>query len=186
MLGASLISPYALVTGRPVANVDLGSFLVISGLPTIISLAICAWLKKHALLRPSDAPILCWESIVFPMIRWPLVTWGVLKAIQFLWSQPTQVWKVTPKNKGGESDIPLKLLVPRLLLITVALATFGFTHPTPSTRWYSIFNLINVGIYIFLTILVVYLNRRERQNNRRLEKKQQALLASTMETAVQS
>jgi cellulose synthase (UDP-forming) len=186
MLGAFLISPYALLTGRPIANVDLGLFLVISGLPTIISLAICAWLKKQGLLRPSDAPILCWESLVFPILRWPLVTWGVLKAIRFLWSEPTQVWKVTPKNKGGESDIPLKLLVPYLLLIMVALATFGLTHPTPSTRWYSIFNLINAGIYIFLTILVVYLNRRERENNRRWEKSRPAVLASTMETAVKN
>ena len=118
---------------------------------------------------------------MFPMLRWPLVTWGVLKAIQFLWSEPTQVWKVTPKNKGGESDIPLKLLVPYLLLITIALSTVFLAHPAPSTRWYSIFNLINAGTYILLTFLVLYLNRRERENNRRWEENRQALLASARE-----
>jgi len=186
MLGAFLISPYALLMGRPVANVDLGLFLIISSLPTVISLGICAWLKKHCLLRPWDAPILCWESLAFPILRWPQVTWGVLKAIQFLWSEPTQVWKVTPKSKGGESDIPFKLLIPYLLLITISLATFALSHPTPATGWYSTFNLINAAIYTFLTILVVHLNRRERGTNRRWQENRKARFAATRAVAVNS
>jgi cellulose synthase (UDP-forming) len=149
-------------------------------------LGICAWLKKHCLLRPWDAPILCWESLAFPILRWPQVTWGVLKAIQFLWSEPTQVWKVTPKRKGGESDIPFKLLIPYLLLITISLATFALSHPTPATGWYSTFNLINAAIYTFLTILVVHLNRRERGTNRRWQENRKARFAATRAVAVNS
>lgn len=40
---------------------------------------------------------------------------------------------------------------------------------------------INAGTYILLTFLVLYLNRRERENNRRWEENRQTLLASARE-----
>jgi cellulose synthase/poly-beta-1,6-N-acetylglucosamine synthase-like glycosyltransferase len=163
MLGAFFISPIAILTGQSFSNVSLPVFLIASLIPTAISVGVCAWLKRHGLLRPADAPVLSWESVLFPIMRWPLVTWGVLKAFQLLWIERKQVWKVTPKNKGGEADLPLKLFIPYGILISFSLAVTFFTRPTASTFWYSIFNKMNAFTYLLLIVVVIYLNKKEKQ-----------------------
>lgn len=162
MLGAFLIPPLALLLRCPFSNVDLLTFLIASLVPSGVAVGICAWLRSLGLLRPADAPVLSWESVLFPMMRWPLVTWGVIKAFQLLWVERKQVWKVTPKNKGGESDLPLKLLIPYGILIALSVSVVFLVSPTTDTFCYYIFNAINAVGYIFLTILVFYLNRKER------------------------
>ena len=162
MLGAFLIPPLALILRCPFSNVDLLTFLIASLIPSAFAVGICAWLRNLGVLRPANAPVLSWESVLFPMMRWPLVTWGVIKAFQLLWVERKQVWKVTPKNKGGESDLPLKLFLPYVILISLSLSTGLLVRPTPDTICYYMFNAINAISYILLTILVVYLNRKER------------------------
>ncbi|WP_129311130.1 glycosyltransferase [Streptomyces sp. L2] len=120
--GGLLLPPIAAVTGTPWINVDYGAFLVHFWAMSFFLVLLTLLLRRRGLLRPADAPLLSWEGWLFGLTRWPFVAWGAAAALLQRLRPRTIVFKVTPKSRDGMEPLPLRLMLP-YLLITVALST---------------------------------------------------------------
>ena len=79
------------------------------------------WLRRRGLLRPADAPVISWESILFQLVRWP---WALIGCVNALWGAVTgreDGFKVTPKRAGAEQPLPLRVIVPYLVLSAISI-----------------------------------------------------------------
>ncbi|MGW8888413.1 glycosyltransferase family 2 protein [Streptomyces sp. NPDC055749] len=116
------LPPVAAVTGLPWINVNYFSFLGHFWAMSVWLILLTLMVRRCGLLRPRDAPVLSWENWLFVLARWPFVVWGIGAALlQRLRPRPV-VFKVTPKSRNGLEPLPLRLVVP-YVLISCALSS---------------------------------------------------------------
>ncbi|MFI1368768.1 glycosyltransferase [Streptomyces griseochromogenes] len=119
--GALLLPPVAAITGIPWINVNYAAFLLHFWSMSFFLVLLTTLLRRRGLLRPADAPLLSWEGWLFGLARWPYVAGGVTAAVVRRLRPKKVVFKVTPKARDGLEPLPLRLVLP-YLLITVVLS----------------------------------------------------------------
>lgn len=80
-------------------------------LPGVMAmLAIAISLQRAGHFRPTDAPVLSWERILFIALQWPWVLWGTVMA---LWDAVTGKFvdfRITPKGETARTRLPVKVI----------------------------------------------------------------------------
>jgi cellulose synthase (UDP-forming) len=157
------ISPLALITGQPLMNMNYWYFLVASTVPVAFSVAILYWLKRQKLLRPVNTKIINWEVGLFTLARYPIILWAHIDAIKMTYFKNRRVWKVTPKKKEDNDNIPLKLWLPLAIIPALILAVQWAFPPNSHTFFYYIFNYFNIATYLGALTIFQVVNRIEMQ-----------------------
>ncbi|MFF3349377.1 glycosyltransferase family 2 protein [Streptomyces sp. NPDC002779] len=137
-----LLPPVAAITGTPWIDVNYAEFLAHFWSMSVWLILLTLLCRRRGLMRPRNAPVLGWEIWLFALSRWPFVAWGVLAAVAQR-IRPRQItFKVTPKKRIGLEHLPLRTVLPYLLItlfLSGAAIVGEFTGPA-------------VG-YVFLCIL---------------------------------
>ena len=161
MLAAFLMPPLALALGRSSAHIIYLEFLLISIWPGITALIAVQWLKRQGLLRPANAKALGWESVCFELARWPWVAWAVIDAFRVTISKSHLTWRITPKDGKSRTAVPIRFLIPYLLIILFYGVAAVVYEPNPATRGYFWLTLFNAVCYLVLLTVILYFNAKE-------------------------
>ncbi|MFF5157112.1 glycosyltransferase family 2 protein [Streptomyces sp. NPDC000348] len=156
-----LLPPVAAITGIPWINVNYVAFLLHFWAMSFFLLLLTLLLRRRGLLRPVDAPLLSWEGWLFGLTRWPYVAWGVAAALVQRARPKTVVFKVTPKARDGWEPLPLRLMLPYLLITVVLSGAALVAEPAGSAIGYVFLCLLGAAAYGTVTLAVSALHIRE-------------------------
>ncbi|WP_329224949.1 glycosyltransferase [Streptomyces canus] len=156
-----LLPPIAAVTGQPWINVNYGAFLVHFWAMSFFLVLLTLLLRRRGLLRPVDAPLLSWEGWLFGLTRWPWVAWGAAAALVQRLRPRQVVFKVTPKVRDGMEPLPLRLMLPYLLITVVLSGAAVVGQLTGPAIGYVFLCLLGSLSYALVTLAVSVLHIRE-------------------------
>lgn len=160
-----------LVTGRPWVSVGYLPFLVIYGSSAIPCLLLVGWLRHRRWLRPVDVPVLSWRSILFTLARWPFILMAVAEAMFGAVLRRDFAFKVTAKGDLSGKTLPVRVLVPYVVVMVLPLVAVGIYLARGMSRsadGYMFLALASSVSYLVLIIVVVVLNQRENVQARRV------------------
>jgi cellulose synthase (UDP-forming) len=167
MLSMVLLPVWALVDHAPLMHVGVGAFFV-HLVPLGVVLLVAVWiLRAFGFLRPANAPVLSWEAVLFRLISWP---WALIGCANALWgavSGHEHGFRVTPKQAGGERPLPVRVIVPYLVLAAVSIIPVFLVRHPGAARGYYLWALLNGGTYVFASIAVVALHIAENRAHSR-------------------
>jgi cellulose synthase (UDP-forming) len=126
---------------------------------------ILFFIRKRDVLRPTNAPMFSWEHPVFLFARWPWTLLGVIMAIYDQISGRFVEFKVTPKSKTEVEPISIKILFPYLSIAIVSALVIMINHDIGNAAGFYYFAFINVVIYSFICLLVVWKHGKENKIN---------------------
>ncbi|MDL5199876.1 glycosyltransferase [Streptomyces sp. ALI-76-A] len=156
-----LLPPIAAVTGHPWIDINYVAFLLHFWAMSFFLILLTVLLRRRGLLRPVDAPLLSWESWLFGLTRWPYVAWGAAAALAQRLRPRKVVFKVTPKVRDGMEPLPLRLMLPYLLLTAVLSGAAVVGQLTGPAIGYVFLCLLGSLAYALVTLAVSVLHIRE-------------------------
>ncbi|EDY59795.1 glycosyltransferase [Streptomyces sviceus] len=156
-----LLPPIAAITGEPWISVNYGAFLLHFWAMSFFLILLTLLLRRRGLLRPVDAPLLSWEGWLFGLTRWPWVAWGTAAAVLQRLRPRKVVFKVTPKVRDGMEPLPLRLVLPYLLITVVLSAAAVVGQLTGPAIGYVFLCLLGSLSYALVTLAVSVLHIRE-------------------------
>ncbi len=168
MLVMVLLPAWALLSHAPLVRVGVGAFYLHFIPVGLVLLATVLLLRIRGLLRPSNAPVISWESILFQLVRWP---WALIGCVNGLWGCVTgreDGFKVTPKRSGGEQPLPLRVILPYLFLAAVSILPVLLVSNPGAARGYYFWALLNGTTYLLVSIAVVALHIAENRGHSNL------------------
>jgi len=160
-LGGLLLAVLAAVTGRPWIDVNYFVFLAhwwsIWGWLLLLTL----FLRRRGLLRPRKAPVVSWEIWLYALARWPYIALGICSALaQTLRPRPV-TFRVTPKGPGGLEPLPVRLMLPYLLISTGSSAAALHAEASNNAVGYAFLCVAAGLMYSIVGIAVPYLHASE-------------------------
>jgi cellulose synthase (UDP-forming) len=161
LVGVAL-APVAAVTGQPWINVNYLGFLAHWWAISIWLILITALLRRRGLLRPPRAPLVSWENWLYSLTRWPFVALGICAAL-LLYVRPKPVsFKVTPKQAGGLDPLPVKFVLPFIVVsvLSSGAAIFG-ENVTAVAAGYVFLSTFGAALYALVAILLPFRHARE-------------------------
>ncbi|WP_033318250.1 glycosyltransferase family 2 protein [Streptomyces yerevanensis] len=155
------LPPIAAMTGQPWLKVNYLAFLGHFWAMSACLLLLLFLLRRRCLLRPPNAPIMSWECWLYGLTRWPFVAWGAFAAfIQRV--QPRQVFfRVTPKARSGLNHLPMRLVLPFLIITAVLSVAAIVGEMTTPQAGYVLLCIIGSGVYAVVSLTVPVLHMRE-------------------------
>lgn len=154
----------ALLTNRPWIRVSYPLFLLIDGLVTFSSLGLVFWVRRRGWLRPRDAAVISWRSVMLMLARWPFVLMAVIEAVLGRFMRRDFPFKVTPKGVPGHKALPLRTIFPYLVIAggsLLAIVYHVIRAGLTDVDGYVYLALMNAGMYLGLLAAIVILNMRE-------------------------
>lgn len=166
---ASVVMPIvAIATRTPLMRISLGSFYLHFAPPTLVVLAVVLWLRRLNWLRPSTAKVISWETALFQLVRWPWALFGCLHAVAGRLAGREFGFKVTPKGRNGPAPLPMRMVLPYLMLAVVsAMPTVLRLDAGPAHGYYTL-ALINVGLYATAVVSIIGLHIHDHSRGLRL------------------
>lgn len=161
MLIGSLMPSIALIFDRPWMNVDYLEFLTRSFILTMTCIFPVMLVKQAGALRPYDAKIISWETILFQFARWPWILMAVWNATISCIRGQELPFKVTPKGQSNAKPLPFPLIVPYLVLASISGLSVLFCRDVDRAQGYYFLACLNMLIYSGLCLLVLQLHFRE-------------------------
>ena len=165
MLVMVLLPAWALLSHAPLVRVSVGAFYLHFVPVGLVLLGAVVLLRIRGLLRPSTAPVISWESILFQLVRWP---WALIGCVNGVWGCVTRRedgFKVTPKRHGGERPLPLRVILPYLVLSAVSILPVLLVNDPGAARGYYFWALLNGATYLLVSIAVVALHIAENRGH---------------------
>jgi cellulose synthase (UDP-forming) len=158
MLASVLVPIVAIVTRTPFMLISLGSFYGHFGPPTLVLLATVFWLRRLQWLRPRSARAISWELALFQLVRWPWALFGCFQAIAGRVSGREFSFKVTPKGRAGVAQLPMRVVIPYLLLALISATPALLGLNAGQAHGYYTLALINVGLYMTAAVAILGLH----------------------------
>jgi cellulose synthase (UDP-forming) len=158
MLASIVIPVVAIVSRTPAMRVSLGAFYLHFGPPTAVLLAVVLWLRTLDWLRPSNAQAISWEIVLFQLVRWPWVLLGCVQAVAGRIAGRAFDFKVTPKGRSGAKPLPLRVVLPYLLIALLSASPAILGVRAGRAQGYYTLALINVALYLTASIAIVVLH----------------------------
>jgi cellulose synthase (UDP-forming) len=169
MLASVLVPIVAIVTRTPFMLISLGSFYVHFGPPTLVLLATVFWLRRLQWLRPRSARAISWEIALFQLVRWPWALFGCFQAIAGRVAGREFSFKVTPKGRAGVAPLPMRVVIPYLLLALVSATPALLGLNAGRAQGYYTLALVNVGLYMIAAVAILGLHVYEHPRALRVE-----------------
>jgi cellulose synthase (UDP-forming) len=161
MLGGCLLPVFALVNNRPLMQVNYLEFLIRALILTMTCILPVILVKQAGGLRPADAKIISWETVLFQFARWPWILIAVCSAVLGHIRGQELPFKVTPKDQGTAKPLPLPLILPYLILALISGLTLVRFGDADRVQGYYFMAALNMLIYSGLCLLVLVLHFRE-------------------------
>jgi hypothetical protein len=156
-----LLPPIAAITGVPWVNANYFEFVLRWASITIWLFLMALVLRRQGLLRPNGTPLVSWENWLYVLARWPYIARGVTAAAVQRVRRRTVTFRITPKGTGGLEPLPVKTLIP-YLLITGVLSTSGLIgEHTGDAVGYVFLCLLGSLFYAVVLLAVPLLHARE-------------------------
>jgi cellulose synthase (UDP-forming) len=148
----------ALLTGRPIAHVDLSEYLVYNLAVVLTSTLMWRWSRRW--FQPKGIG-LTWRGVALEIARWPIVLWAVVNVLLRI----KRPYMITPKgDRAGKPAPGSRLYGPFVTLAGIALVAVGafvaFAGPAP-TQGYLALVLFNVLMVLALLVTVLSLEVRD-------------------------
>jgi cellulose synthase (UDP-forming) len=158
MVASVTIPLVAIVSRTPPMQVSLGSFYLHFAPPTLVLLLVVVWLRRMNWLRPTNVKTISWEIALFQLIRWPWVLLGCVHAIAGRIARREFSFKVTPKGLVGPRPLPVRVVIPYLLIAAISAMPAILRLNAGRAHGYYTLALINVGVYLTAALAVVALH----------------------------
>jgi cellulose synthase (UDP-forming) len=158
MLASVLVPIVAILTRTPFMLISLGSFYLHFGPPTLVLLATVFWLRRLQWLRPRSARAFSWELALFQLVRWPWALFGCFQAIAGHMAGREFSFKVTPKGRAGVAPLPMRVVIPYLVIALVSAIPALLGLNAGRARGYYTLALINVGLYMIAAVAILGLH----------------------------
>ena len=159
-----LMPVVALVSGHPWMRMSYLQFVALHALTTVTCLLLVSWLRRRGWLRPATARFLTWRSALLTVARWPFVLMAVAEAVAGRVLGRDFPFRVTPKGSRARRELPLRLLLPYVVLVCgslLAAALYLHRGGTGASDGYLYLALVSAAVYLSLILAVVVLNQRE-------------------------
>jgi len=157
----TLLPIIAVFTGEAWVSVSFFEFLLYS-VPTAVSIIAVVWfLKINSWLKPSYAPVMSWEIMLFQIFRWPWAVYGSIMGMVAVIMKKIPGFKVTPKRRAKNKSLSWNILYPYIVLIFASALPGIFIQQNNNASGYHVFLLINVITYIILIFTILIMNYHE-------------------------
>ena len=151
----------ALVSGRTFVAVTYPDFLLHFVPLSLVLIALAYFWRSTGTFRPYDARVLSWEGTLFLFARWPWSLLGCLAAVRDHLTGSFVDFRITPKGGGAAAPLPLRVLMPYLVLaLASALVAWGISD-AGTARGFYVFAGINALIYAGLVAVILICHARE-------------------------
>ncbi len=161
MLMGILLPLLAIIWNQPWVNVKYIDFLLHT-LPLLcLSVAIPAFMKHAAILRPATAPLFSWEAALFQILRWPWVVYGSLMGVRMAIYPSTVEFRVTPKGALRQRSLSWKVLAPCIAVLAVTFTPTLLVYDAGAAKGYYFFLIIIQIIYVAALAGMVLVHRHE-------------------------
>jgi cellulose synthase (UDP-forming) len=161
MVAAFLIPVIALLTGEALVRVQLTAFYQHLLIPLVLLIAAGYWLRYLGGLRPRDAKIISWEVILFHLVRWPWAFLGSAQAVIGRITGRQLRYKVTPKGRIDKRPLPLKVIMPYLVVSLISGLSVVLVRDPENAVGYYFLALVNTVLYLVVAAAVTILHMRE-------------------------
>ena len=161
MLVMVLLPAWALFSHAPLVGVNVGAFYLHFAPVGLVLLTAVLLLRRRGLLRPATAPVISWESLLFRLVRWPWALIGCGSGLLGSLTGRENGFKVTPKRADDERPLPIRVLVPYLVLSAISILPVLLVGDPRAARGYYFWALLNGITYLLVSIAVVALHIAE-------------------------
>jgi cellulose synthase (UDP-forming) len=136
-------------------------YVLRASLVVLSLLLILLWVRKNDWTRPRKCKLISWEGTLFLFARWPWALFGVIDAVICFLCKKESGFRVTPKESAAKEDIPVKILLPYVVLsIAAALPVVLLKHVGNATAFY-FFSSFNALLYAVIIGTVIYRHETE-------------------------
>jgi cellulose synthase/poly-beta-1,6-N-acetylglucosamine synthase-like glycosyltransferase len=154
-LTAFLIAPVALIFDINMAGVTYPEFVLYGIGPELVLTFLMLSISREGWMRPADAKVISWEGTLYLLARWPWILLGTLAAVRDWWTGTTVDFQVTPKGTGSADPLPLRIIMPYVLLsVSSGLPALVFGNIQTALGFY-IIALMNSVFYTVLTVAIL-------------------------------
>lgn len=150
-----LLPVYALWSGAQLVNTTYIDFFLHFAPLSLVLLGLAYWWRSTGLFRPADAKILSWEGTAFLFLRWPWSLLGSMAAVLDYLRGEVAPFKITPKGHKASDRLPLRVVLPYLLLALGSGGTALLVEDPGTAGGFYLFNLVNAAIYGGLSAVIV-------------------------------
>ncbi|WP_313614457.1 glycosyltransferase family 2 protein [Agrobacterium sp.] len=151
----------ALMAGHPLVNVSYPEFML-HFLPSILMLTVFTFFwRATGTFRPHDARPFCWETFAFLFLRWPWSLAGCLIAVRDRITGSFVDFRITPKGGAKVGSLPIRIMAPYIALAAFTALVMYLAPDSRSTQGFYIFAAMNVTVYAFLVLLLMFRHASE-------------------------
>jgi cellulose synthase (UDP-forming) len=161
LLVAYALPLIAILTGVSWVKVSYPAFLWRYSLLTLFCLMMVAWVKKQGWLRPPEARIVSWRTILFQLARWPWILMGCGEACWCFLTRNDLHFRITPKGARGPKPLPIRIVLPYLAIVAFSSGIAIFGNQAGEAKGYYYFALLGSGVYVGLLGAVIVLHLKE-------------------------
>ncbi|HEV7317786.1 MAG TPA: glycosyltransferase family 2 protein [Ensifer sp.] len=151
----------ALFMGRAFVAVTYPEFLLHFAPLSLVLIVLAYFWRSTGTFRPHDARVLSWESMLFLFARWPWSLLGCLAAVRDHFRGSFVDFRITPKGGAAAGSLPLRVLMPYLVLSVASALAAWFVSDAGTARGFYIFAGINTLIYAGLVVVIHVCHARE-------------------------
>jgi hypothetical protein len=145
----------ALFVDRPFVNVSYPEFFISYSLISAGLIAMLMWWRKEGWTRPSEAPTLSWEGMLYMFARWPWWIIGTAAAVRDRISGTVAEFRITPKGASATATVPFRVIAPYLALSFASGLPVLFISGVRMAPGFYFFALLNAVIYAALSIVIL-------------------------------
>jgi cellulose synthase (UDP-forming) len=150
-----LLPVLALLRGTPWVRVELPEYLLWSSVPAVVGVLILIWTRRQGWLRPTYAPVLSWEAVLFEFVRWPWMLLGIGQALIGHLTRRDFAFRVTPKGVTGARPLPGRILLPYLMIVVLEAGAAVVFYGTGAARGYVYLALLAAVSYLLVIVAIV-------------------------------
>ena len=125
--------------------------------------------KKARFATSATRPILSWENWLYTLARWPYIARGICSAVVHRLLLSTTTFRVTPKGTGRLEPLPVRLMIPYVIVSSGSAAAALFGESTNNAVGYVFLSIIAAFGYSMFCIAVPHFMRQRQHGSARCQ-----------------
>jgi hypothetical protein len=142
-------------------RIAFGEFISFYSIPLGLGIIIYYLVLKKGHLRPRKVKFISWENALFELARWPWVLVACVDGVVSAVFRRSLSYKVTAKSKAFSVYLPLKVMLPYLIVVYFSLFAIAWGSKDYTLRGYLWFDMFIACSYTLLSLAVLILHFKE-------------------------